>query len=63
MMQISNMTFTEGQVWALVELFGYLELATLAELTGMPTLLQFELKPWGNLSLGEDNKGTSTMQV
>lgn len=53
------MTITEGQVWSLVELFGYAELANLAEMTGMPTLERFELQPWSNLMLGSQTSGSS----
>jgi hypothetical protein len=51
-------SFAEGQVWSLVELYGYLEMATLAELTGMPTLSRFDLSPWSNILLGSQTFGS-----
>jgi len=45
---------TEGQIWSVHELFGYMELSVLAVVTGEPSMHTFPNRPWEGISPRED---------
>ena len=45
---------TEGLVWSVHELFGYMELSILAIVAGEPSIQQFQYRPWESISPRED---------
>jgi hypothetical protein len=49
-----TLRFTEGQVWSVHELFGYMELSILALVTGEPSIYKFPSRPWEGISPRED---------
>ena len=51
--------FIEGQVWSVLELFGYMELSILAILTGEPPISMFPYRPWEGISPREDVESKS----
>ena len=50
---------TEGQIWSVHELFGYMELSVLALFTGEPSIHQFPYRPWEGISPREDVESAS----
>jgi len=60
-----SLTFdsTEGKIWSVHELFGYMELSILAMVTGEPSMHKFPYRPWEGISPREGVEGASIHEL